>query len=259
MYGLEEERIIALFMEQQWSETTGEQQGLKYQDANIRQEILRATKEMGFEVMTPIQEQAIPILLEGKDIIGQAQTGTGKTAAFAIPMIQRIDPEVRRPQGIILCPTRELAIQAAEEIRKLADDSNKAAGEIKNNVAVISAQTASSVESAKEAESMVAIQEQAVSQVIEVFEGMNNQIKTLFTNLKEIAENAESVDKDRNDTLDAVENISAIIEETASGSALVREMANELLSSVDKLSQTAQNLNEDMDGLKAEIAVFKIN
>lgn len=147
----------------------------------------------------------------------------------------------------------------AEEIRKLADDSNKAAGEIKNNVAVISAQTASSVESAKEAESMVAIQEQAVSQVIEVFEGMNNQIKTLFTNLKEIAENAESVDKDRNDTLDAVENISAIIEETASGSALVREMANELLSSVDKLSQTAQNLNEDMDGLKAEIAVFKIN
>ena len=119
MYGLEEERIIALFMEQQWSETTGEQQGLKYQDANIRQEILRATKEMGFEVMTPIQEQAIPILLEGKDIIGQAQTGTGKTAAFAIPMIQRIDPEVRRPQGIILCPTRELAIQAAEEIRKL--------------------------------------------------------------------------------------------------------------------------------------------
>ena len=147
----------------------------------------------------------------------------------------------------------------AEEIRKLADDSNKAAGEIKNNVAVISAQTASSVESAKEAESMVAIQEQAVSQVIEVFEDMNNQIKTLFTNLKEIAENAESVDKDRNDTLDAVENISAIIEETASGSALVREMANELLSSVDKLSQTAQNLNEDMDGLKAEIAVFKIN
>ena len=106
---------------------------------------------------------------------------------------------------------------------------------------------------------MVAIQEQAVSQVIEVFEGMNNQIKTLFTNLKEIAENAESVDKDRNDTLDAVENISAIIEETASGSALVREMANELLSSVDKLSQTAQNLNEDMNGLKAEIAVFKIN
>ena len=147
----------------------------------------------------------------------------------------------------------------AEEIRKLADDSNKAAGEIKNNVAVISAQTASSVQSAKEAESMVATQEQAVSQVIEVFEGMNNQIKTLFTNLKEIAENAESVDKDRNDTLDAVDNISAIIEETASGSALVREMANELLSSVDKLSQTAQNLNEDMDGLKAEIAVFKIN
>lgn len=93
---------------------------LKYADSGIYPDILRAVFEMGFEVMTPIQEQAIPVLLEGKDIIGQAQTGTGKTAAFAIPMIQSIDPELRKPQGIILCPTRELAMQAAEEIRKLA-------------------------------------------------------------------------------------------------------------------------------------------
>lgn len=92
---------------------------MKYTESGIYQDILRAVEEMGFEEMTPIQEQAIPVLLEGKDIIGQAQTGTGKTAAFAIPMIQRIDINVRKPQGIILCPTRELAMQAAEEIRKL--------------------------------------------------------------------------------------------------------------------------------------------
>lgn len=95
------------------------QSKLKYTDSGIHPDILKAVQEMGFELMTPIQEQAIPVLLEGRDIIGQAQTGTGKTAAFAIPMIQRIDPQLRKPQGIILCPTRELAMQAAEEIRKL--------------------------------------------------------------------------------------------------------------------------------------------
>lgn len=82
--------------------------------------ILRAVKEMGFTKFSPIQEQAIPYLLNGDDIIGQAQTGTGKTAAFGIPIIQKINPEVKKLQAIILCPTRELAIQAAEELRKLA-------------------------------------------------------------------------------------------------------------------------------------------
>jgi len=82
--------------------------------------ILRAVKDMGFTKLTPIQEQAIPLLLEGKDIIGQAQTGTGKTAAFGIPLLQKIDPDNRKLQAVILCPTRELAMQAAEELRKLA-------------------------------------------------------------------------------------------------------------------------------------------
>lgn len=82
--------------------------------------ILRAIKDMGFTKLSPIQEQAIPCLLNGEDIIGQAQTGTGKTAAFGIPAIQRIDPELKKLQVIILCPTRELAIQAAEELRKLS-------------------------------------------------------------------------------------------------------------------------------------------
>ena len=86
----------------------------------LDERILRAIREMGFEKLSPIQEQAIPFLLEGEDIIGQAQTGTGKTAAFGIPVIQKIDPQLRKLQTVILCPTRELAIQAAEELRKLA-------------------------------------------------------------------------------------------------------------------------------------------
>ena len=82
--------------------------------------IVRAVREMGFEKLTPIQVQAIPYLLEGEDIIGQAQTGTGKTAAFAIPTLQKTDPELKSLQAIILCPTRELAMQAADEIRSIA-------------------------------------------------------------------------------------------------------------------------------------------
>ena len=146
----------------------------------------------------------------------------------------------------------------AEEIRKLADDSNRAAGEIRNNVQNIGAQTESSVKSAREAEQMVALQAKAVEEVIQVFQDMNSQMNNLFVNLKEIANNTEAADKERNDTLDAVENISAIIEETASSSALVRDMASQLLHSVDKLSQTASALDEDMQGLKSEISVFKI-
>ena len=87
--------------------------------------IVRAIKDMGFTQLTPIQEQAIPYLLEGKDIIGQAQTGTGKTAAFGIPMLQNINPDSKKLQAIVLCPTRELAMQAAEELVKVMDiDTN---------------------------------------------------------------------------------------------------------------------------------------
>ncbi len=85
----------------------------------LDERIVRAIRDMGFTKLSPIQEQAIPSLLEGKDIIGQAQTGTGKTAAFGIPTVQKIDPNLRKLQAVILCPTRELAIQAAEELRKL--------------------------------------------------------------------------------------------------------------------------------------------
>ena len=81
---------------------------------------MRAIAEMGFEQPSPIQAQSIPIAVEGKDMIGQARTGTGKTASFGIPMLQRINPKDKNLQAIVLCPTRELAIQSANEIRKLA-------------------------------------------------------------------------------------------------------------------------------------------
>ena len=81
---------------------SGEQKGMRYEDAGIDARILRAVKELGFEHMTPIQEQAIPLFMTGQDIIGQAQTGTGKTAAFGIPILQKIDPENRSLQALIL-------------------------------------------------------------------------------------------------------------------------------------------------------------
>ena len=92
---------------------------LRFEDMNISNEICCAVLDMGFEEATPIQSQAIPVILEGKDIIGQSQTGTGKTAAFGIPLLERINPDDRRLQALILCPTRELAIQVSEEFRKL--------------------------------------------------------------------------------------------------------------------------------------------
>lgn len=91
-----------------------------YSETNIDKRILKGLAEMGFVEMTPIQEQAIAVLLEGRDIIGQAQTGTGKTAAFGIPMIENLQSKVSGVQALVLCPTRELAIQAAEELKKMS-------------------------------------------------------------------------------------------------------------------------------------------
>ncbi|HCX65200.1 MAG TPA: ATP-dependent RNA helicase [Eubacteriaceae bacterium] len=85
----------------------------------ISEEVKRAVDSMGFEEMTPIQQMAIPSVYEGIDIVGQAQTGTGKTAAFGIPTIDGIDVELKKVQALILCPTRELALQVSEEMAKL--------------------------------------------------------------------------------------------------------------------------------------------
>ena len=93
---------------------------LKFDELELSEEILKAVKEMGFEEATPIQSQAIPFILQGKDVIGQAQTGTGKTAAFGIPALEMVNPAQKRLQAVILCPTRELAIQVADELKKLS-------------------------------------------------------------------------------------------------------------------------------------------
>ena len=93
---------------------------MKFEELNIDERILRAIEDMGFEETSPIQTQAIPAVCEGIDVVGQAQTGTGKTAAYTIPMLMKINPQIKKPQAIVLCPTRELAVQVAEEIRKLA-------------------------------------------------------------------------------------------------------------------------------------------
>ena len=93
---------------------------MKFEELNIDERILRAIEDMGFEETSPIQTQASPAVCEGIDVVGQAQTGTGKTAAYTIPMLMKIDPQIKKPQAIVLCPTRELAVQVAEEIRKLA-------------------------------------------------------------------------------------------------------------------------------------------
>ncbi|MDW7657681.1 MAG: DEAD/DEAH box helicase, partial [Bacillota bacterium] len=82
-------------------------------------QILQALQDMGFEEATPIQAEAIPLILEGRDILGQAQTGTGKTCAYGIPLIEKIDHEVTGIQYLILSPTRELAIQIADELHEL--------------------------------------------------------------------------------------------------------------------------------------------
>lgn len=93
---------------------------VRFDELELDERILRAVEEMGFEAASPIQAKAIPLELTGKDMIGQAQTGTGKTAAFGIPLLMKVSPNSRKTQAIILCPTRELAIQVAEELRRLA-------------------------------------------------------------------------------------------------------------------------------------------
>jgi len=90
-----------------------------FTDLGLSPEVLKAIDRLGFEKPAPIQANTIPPLLEGKDLVGQSQTGSGKTAAFAIPAIERTDAQVRAVQALILCPTRELAIQVAEEVHKL--------------------------------------------------------------------------------------------------------------------------------------------
>jgi ATP-dependent RNA helicase DeaD len=90
-----------------------------FAELGLSAEVLRALSDLGYEEPTPIQEQTITRLLAGEDVIAQAQTGSGKTAAFGIPMIEKIETLDRRPQGLVICPTRELAIQVADAIHTM--------------------------------------------------------------------------------------------------------------------------------------------
>lgn len=146
----------------------------------------------------------------------------------------------------------------AEEIRKLADDSARAAGEISNNVANITAQTQNSVESASQAKAMVELQTKAVEEVIAVFREMQARMGQLIEGLKNIVTSTEKADGERSAAVAAVKNISDIIEETAGSAETVNDVANKLLQHVEQLSSTASVLDENMEGLKNEISVFKI-
>ena len=88
-----------------------------FKDLPLGMQVLNAIKDLGFEELFPIQAQAIVPLLEGKDVIGQAQTGTGKTAAFGVPMVEKLNPELTKVQGLVLVPTRELAMQVARQMK----------------------------------------------------------------------------------------------------------------------------------------------
>ena len=93
---------------------------VRFEEMGLSDEIQKAVRYMGFEEASPIQAKAIPAMISGIDLIGQAQTGTGKTAAFGIPILEKVDPKLKKLQAIVLCPTRELAIQVADEIRNLS-------------------------------------------------------------------------------------------------------------------------------------------
>src|SRR5579863_6366695 len=91
-----------------------------FSELGLSADLLKAIDKLGFEQASPIQAGAIPVLLQGRDVVGQSQTGSGKTAAFAVPAVEKVDPRLRAVQVLILCPTRELAVQVAEEFHKLS-------------------------------------------------------------------------------------------------------------------------------------------
>src|SRR5213596_2825704 len=92
----------------------------RFSELGLSPEILKAIDKLGFEQASPIQAEAIPVLMAGRDVVGQSQTGSGKTAAFGIPAVEKVDATKKAVQVLILCPTRELAVQVSEEIHKLA-------------------------------------------------------------------------------------------------------------------------------------------
>jgi methyl-accepting chemotaxis protein len=145
----------------------------------------------------------------------------------------------------------------ASEIRKLAESSANAAGEIRNNVKNITSQTDESVASARASANMVKKQTEDVNEIIRVFQDMDDYVKELLQGLKEISSKMEVTDQVRVDTLRAVEKISAIIGETAGHAEVVHGVAQKLTSHVGRMNDTAKILGENMEELKQEISVFR--
>lgn len=107
--------------EEAQGESNDKNEGPSFDNLGLPKAVLKAVAKVGFETPSPIQAQTIPLLMEGHDVLGLAQTGTGKTAAFALPILSRIDVHVRHPQALVLAPTRELALQVADSFQSFAD------------------------------------------------------------------------------------------------------------------------------------------
>lgn len=103
------------------SDEDDEDEGPSFDDLDLSDDVVRAVKKVGFETPSPIQAATIPILAQGQDVVGLAQTGTGKTAAFALPILSRLDRSQKKPQALVLSPTRELALQVADAFQEFAD------------------------------------------------------------------------------------------------------------------------------------------
>jgi ATP-dependent RNA helicase DeaD len=97
---------------------------ISFDDMTLSAPLIKALKDVGYETPSPIQAETIPLIMAGKDLVGQAQTGTGKTAAFALPLLNRINLKKKLPQVLVLAPTRELAIQVAEAFQTYAKHIN---------------------------------------------------------------------------------------------------------------------------------------
>lgn len=145
----------------------------------------------------------------------------------------------------------------ADQIRKLADGSSKAASEIQKTVEGIRVQTTSSVDNAKKASEMVGMQTQAVEEVQVSFRGMQQDMNRVVERMQDITQNVDKADSEREATLQAIQNISAVIEETAAAAAVVNSTAENLLNHVTELNNTADVLKENMGELKSGITLFK--
>ena len=231
-------------------------------------EEIQEVNRVAREVETLVSE-AEEMIRKGMDRIEQLGQRANETTAVTAKVEESIEDLKRESETInqfvsvitdISEQTNLLSLNASIEAARAGEAGRGfavVAEEIRNNVENISAQTGVSVESAKQAGEMVAQQTEAVREVIGVFQDMSDAMDKLFDGLKEILAGTERADKEREDTLEAVHNISSIIEETAASAEVVKKVAASLEQNVENLNGTAESLGDNMTGLKTEIAVFK--